>query len=327
MRFNPFFSISLAALLVGAPGALRADGVVISEYLTDNVGGAVDDDDDSLDWIELLNTSAVPLDLDGCYLSDEPGVNKRKWRFPAVTIPAGGYLTVWASNKDRRVAGKPLHANFQLNDDEDLVLTAPDGVTVVHGYISPLTAPPPGADMESLPRRYPQETNVSYGLKTGTQETAYFKTPTPGRANNSNTAIAPAGPVITEETHPAEPPPPGTEIRVTALIRADQGEPPASGGGEEEEENRIAEATLTWRVMYQPETTVPVPMHDDGLNGDAIAGDRIFTGAIPATHGATAGQMIRWSITAKTTRGTTRRAPQRLLAAGPEYFGTVIADP
>ncbi|RYI27077.1 MAG: hypothetical protein EON48_06300, partial [Acetobacteraceae bacterium] len=71
----------------------------------------------------------------------------------------------------------------------------------------------------------------------------------------------------------------------------------------------------------------PVPMHDDGLNGDAAAGDRIFTGVIPATHGATAGQMIRWSITAKTTRGTTRRAPQRLLAAGPEYFGTVIADP
>ncbi|MES2708360.1 MAG: lamin tail domain-containing protein [Verrucomicrobiota bacterium] len=310
MRSHRILCIFLALFLIDASGVLRADGPVISEYLTDNAGGALDEDFDSPDWIELLNTSATEVNLEGYFLTDEPDVNKRKWRFPAVTMPAGGYLTVWASNKGRRVAGKPLHTNFQLNGDEDLALVAPDGVTVVHGYTSPLTAPGPD--------RYPQETNVSYGLKAGTLETAYFKTPTPGRLNGA--ATSPAGPLITQETHPAEPPAPGAEIKVSARIRAEQGGAAGGGGAG----NRISEAVLTYRVMYLTEASVP--MHDDGLNGDATANDEVFTGTIPATHGAVAGQMIRWSITAKTTGGTTRRAPQRLLTTAPEYFGTVIAD-
>lgn len=298
------------AFSVGAAGVLRADGPVISEYLTDNAGGALDEDDDSSDWIELFNPSQSEVNLDGYFLTDEPEVNKMKWRFPAVTMPAGGYLVVRASNKDRRVAGKPLHTNFQLSGDEDLALVAPDGVTIVHGYTSPLTAPGPD--------RYPQETNVSYGLKAGTQETAYFKIPTPGRLNGA--ATSPVGPVITQETHPAEPPAPGTEIKVSARIRAEQVETTGNGGAE----NRISEATLTYKVMYLAEASVP--MQDDGLNGDATANDSIFTGTIPSTHGAAAGQMIRWFITTKTTSNTTRRVPQRLLTTSPEYFGTVMAD-
>ena len=77
------------------------------------------------------------MNLDGYHLTDDL-LNKTKWRFPAVTIAPGGYLLVWASGKDRRVAGQPLHTNFQLADGgEDLALIAPNG-SVVHGYGSPL---------------------------------------------------------------------------------------------------------------------------------------------------------------------------------------------
>jgi hypothetical protein len=50
-------------------------------------------------------------------------------------ITAGAYLVVWASGRDRRVPGKPLHTNFKLDGNgESLALIAPDHVTVVNQY-------------------------------------------------------------------------------------------------------------------------------------------------------------------------------------------------
>ena len=47
-----------------------------------------------------------------------------------MTIPAKGFLIVWASSKDRRVPGSNLHTNFSLSaDGEYLGLIKPDGVT------------------------------------------------------------------------------------------------------------------------------------------------------------------------------------------------------
>jgi hypothetical protein len=55
--------------------------------------------------------------------------------FPSTNLAANAYLLVFASNKDRRVAGRPLHSNFQLNNDgEYLALVKPDGVTIQSVY-------------------------------------------------------------------------------------------------------------------------------------------------------------------------------------------------
>ena len=54
------------------------------------------------------------------------------WAFPAVSVNANGYLVVFASGKDRRVSGLNLHTNFSLRAaGEQLLLTKPDGITVV----------------------------------------------------------------------------------------------------------------------------------------------------------------------------------------------------
>lgn len=100
------------ALCLLALTGVTAD-VVISEFLADNVNGIKDENDSRQDWIELHNPGTTAVNLDGWWLTDNPGQPAR-WRFPNVSIPAGGTLLVWASGKDRRVVGQPLHTNFSL---------------------------------------------------------------------------------------------------------------------------------------------------------------------------------------------------------------------
>ena len=88
-------------------------GIIVSEFLADNVTGLKDEDDSRQDWIELYNTGAETVSLSGWWLSDD-ATNKAKWMFPNVSIAPGGTVFVWASGKNRRVVGQPLHTNFSL---------------------------------------------------------------------------------------------------------------------------------------------------------------------------------------------------------------------
>ena len=103
-------------------------GIMISEIVAENDSGLRDADGQQSDWIELHNTASAPLSTAGFFLTDDP-LRPQKWALPAETIPAGGFLLVWASGKDRAVAGSELHTNFALgnNAGEHLALTRPDG--------------------------------------------------------------------------------------------------------------------------------------------------------------------------------------------------------
>ena len=65
------------------------------------------------DWFELYNYGAVPANLAGFYLTDNPA-NPLLFQIPAgYVIPPGGYLLVWADKLSP--AGSPtLHVNFHL---------------------------------------------------------------------------------------------------------------------------------------------------------------------------------------------------------------------
>src|SRR5688500_11812777 len=93
-------------LLAGTP--------IISEFMASN-SLTRDVDGDTSDWIEIHNPLASPLSLDGYYLSDDPGGVDR-WRLPGQMIPAGGYLVVFASGKDRAVVGQQLHTDFRSEE-------------------------------------------------------------------------------------------------------------------------------------------------------------------------------------------------------------------
>jgi hypothetical protein len=99
--------------------------VVINEIMASNATTAKDENDQFEDWIELHNLTNQAVDLSGYALSDNP-TNLRKWEFPAGTsIPANGYLIVWA---DEDSIQGPLHASFKLSaSGETLSLVNADG--------------------------------------------------------------------------------------------------------------------------------------------------------------------------------------------------------
>src|SRR3954447_917990 len=99
----------LRALETLEPRLLLA-GVVINEFLAQNDNGIVDQDGTHSDWIELRNTDPPAVNLSGWFLTDD-AANLTKWQFPSVSVAGNGYLTVFASGKDRHVAGQELHTN------------------------------------------------------------------------------------------------------------------------------------------------------------------------------------------------------------------------
>src|SRR5207244_10468399 len=79
---------------------------------------------------DLRYSSATPQSLNGYFLTDD-ATNLNKWQFPNVSVPANGYLLVFASDKNRTIAGSPLHTNFHLNrDGETVLLVNPNGSTI-----------------------------------------------------------------------------------------------------------------------------------------------------------------------------------------------------
>ena len=309
--YNLFAAGAAGLDITNATPPAPPTALVINEYMADNVGGIEDEDRDSSDWIELYNGTAAAVNLDGYYLRDSSAT----WRFPAVTLNAGQYLLVWASGKNRRIAGQPLHTNFQIDPDgEDLKLVAPDGVTIVHSYNAPFNYVP------ATPTQWvPSETNVSVGLVGNVFSVAYFPVATPGYPN-----VAPrysGGAQIRNTQYIPAAPTAGQAITVSAFLRAYQSEVV----GPDDDPNYIYSATLHYRLMYGPEQTVA--MNDSGINGDTTPNDLQWTAQIPASLGTTAGQMVRWYITTQTIQNTTARWPRYLHSESPQYLGTVIADP
>ncbi len=160
------FNLLSLALLLFVPGPLSAQ-IVINEFMAGNRDGLKDEDGDRSDWIELHNTGTTNVDLQGWFLTDTTN-QPTKWKFPPVSLPANGYLVVFASQKDRAIAGRELHTNFRLNlAGEYLALIEPDGQTVAFEY-----AP-----------RFPQQfEDVAYGLGRDSEEIVLLETGAAARA-------------------------------------------------------------------------------------------------------------------------------------------------
>lgn len=155
---------------VGTFQTLEPGLPVINELMADNETILQDEDGEYSDWLELYNPNPVGArDVSGWYLTDDPA-NLTQWQIPAgVSIDADGYLVVFASGKDRAVAGQELHTNFRLGNGGDyLALVRPDGTTVVHEYFP----------------EYPSlDDDQAYGLIPGTLDQTFLEVPTPGAMN------------------------------------------------------------------------------------------------------------------------------------------------
>ena len=123
------------AFLTTGPAA-QAQGLVISEFLSANLGPLLDMDGDDSDWIEIHNPTTAPISLAGWALTDDP-MRVLVWMFPARVMQPDERLIVFASGKNLAPLVGELHTNFRLDvDGEDLALLDPTG-TVASTYGSP----------------------------------------------------------------------------------------------------------------------------------------------------------------------------------------------
>lgn len=162
-------TLALLVTLIGCwwPQSAALAQVSLNELCAKNDVVIADADGDFVDYIELFNAGATAYDLSGHYLSSDPE-NAQEWQFPAVSIPAGEHLMVFASGKNRTTPD--LHTNFQLSrDGEQLTLSNSTGTTIDQLTVGILRA------------------NHSYGrVPDGGPNAYYFTSPTPADSNTTN---------------------------------------------------------------------------------------------------------------------------------------------
>ena len=167
MRFPPFLLLFSLVVVTSLWTPVDA-AIVINEFLARNDQTIDDGDGQSSDWIELHNSGATAESLDGYKLTDDPD-DVEVVSLPAATIPAGGYLIVFASGRSETDGDGNLHVPFNLSGTgEYLALLAPDG-----------------AKTSKFSPAYPKQfTDISYGLGSD-GSLAFFPAPTPGAANST----------------------------------------------------------------------------------------------------------------------------------------------
>jgi len=163
-----FLILSIAGIFSSIPKNLPAESrqILITEFMALNSKTLADEDGDASDWIELYNPGDTSVNLSGWFLTDKAD-NLAKWEIPDITLGAGKYLLVFASEKKRSDPSKNLHTNFKLSGSgEFLAIVEPDGTTISCSF------------GEMFPA---QQEDVSYGLYLG--QLVYFNRPTPGSEN------------------------------------------------------------------------------------------------------------------------------------------------
>jgi autotransporter-associated beta strand protein len=141
----------------------------INEVLASNQSGLNDGNGDRSDWIEIYNPNPQAVSLSGYRLTDS-SLEPAKWVFPAVSLPAGGYLVVFASGSGVPDASGHLHANFSLAaGGEYLALSRPDG----------------SIDDQLTPGFPAQFADVSYGRNPTSGALRFFSPATPWAANGN----------------------------------------------------------------------------------------------------------------------------------------------
>ncbi len=152
LRFAPCRELRLACVLCALPfliaATVRAE-LAITELMAAADLNFPDEDGEPSDWIEITNSGATPAPLTGHFLTNN-AAQLTRWAFPDVVVPANSAVVIFASGKDRAIAGQPLHTSFTLDRGGDyLALVAPDGMT-------PVSEIAPG---------YPQQfEGISYGI-------------------------------------------------------------------------------------------------------------------------------------------------------------------
>lgn len=144
----------------------------INEFMASNGNCCADTDsgeEEFDDWIEIFNAGTTAVDIGGMYMADD-AEDPFLYQIPtddpdATTIPAGGYLLLWADGSTDQGS---LHLDFSLSSDGEAIgLFYTDGRTI---------------DTYTFDE---QSEDISFGRTSDGGETwSAFESPTPGQSND-----------------------------------------------------------------------------------------------------------------------------------------------
>jgi len=77
-----------------------SQGLKINEVMSSNTMVVYDEDGDTPDWLEIINSSNTDVKLSDYYLSEDPE-NLLKWQLPDMILGPNQPLLIYASGKDR----------------------------------------------------------------------------------------------------------------------------------------------------------------------------------------------------------------------------------
>jgi lamin tail-like protein/Big-like domain-containing protein/CotH protein len=182
-QFN-FIALSVRPVLA-TPGAVNTlvddlpayPQLWLNEVQAVNLTGIADNTGDRDPWIELYNSSASPISLDGYYLANNFST-LTQWQFPpGSTINPGAFKLVWADGETGESTATDWHTSFGLS-----------GPTGVVALVRMVASEPQIVDYLTYGG---QQAGRSYGdVPDGQLFTRQlFITPTPGQTNIVNSPV------------------------------------------------------------------------------------------------------------------------------------------
>ncbi|MEO8353407.1 MAG: lamin tail domain-containing protein, partial [Chthoniobacteraceae bacterium] len=312
--------LSVAALFTfAAPMPASAKSVVINEIHYNPTNNTV-----RSEFIELYNASPDPVNLTGWRLS-----GAIDFSFPAnTTLAPGAYLLVAQdpATVQTRFGKSSLGPwtgglssdgeTIRLRDSSDEVVSRVDYGS---GFPWPVAPNGDGTTMELVNPNLEEDLGANWRAAILPPESATTDTGSPGEQNLQFVTNAP--PAIRQVIHTPQVPKDVDPIVISAKITDPDG---------------VAQVSLSYQIVapgsYLPaflpnpvagnniatETRQPDPafenaanwttvaMHDDGLAGDLVAGDDVYSVQLPAQANRT---LVRYRITMEDTLGASARAP------------------
>lgn len=264
-----------------AESTLVSPHLVISQFQVGSASSANDE------FIEILNTSAAPIDLNGFRIvyrsqSGTSDVNFHVWTTSTVLQPGQYYLIASTSY----TGGVTPNATYN-NASCSCALSGTNGGLAIRqgdantGAVIDAVGWGTGDNIlfEGTRTTAPGNGNSKARLQNGCQDTdnnsADFQTLTPSAARNTSTPAATCSGSGTNlfaslTASPATVTPPGNTLLTATVIPATT--PPSTG------------ITVTVNLM-NIDGPASQPLFDDGTNGDVTAGDNIFSflATVPTT--------------------------------------------
>jgi hypothetical protein len=301
-------------LTVVAPPA----AVVINEVHYNGVDNTVRNE-----FIELYNNATTTQDLTGWRLSGAVD-----YAFPAgTTVAAGAYLLIAEDPatilaRFSKTAIGPWTGSLsskgetiRLRDASDAVVCEVDYQV---GFPWPVVADGDGTSMELIHPSLDPGLGSSWRPATIPAATATSDTASPGAQNLQFSAVA--APAIRQVAASPSQPAANVPIVITAKVTDPDGVASVQLQYQIVAPGNFVPSTLPKPIVNNNiDTSTPlspnpafetgwtdVAMNDDGVNGDALGGDGIYTGVIPGQANRT---LVRYRITVTDNPGTNVRVP------------------